>query len=71
VRRQAVWLVTLPLVLAGIEGAHAAANAALGAPEGEVFATAASGRDALMPVAASLVNDHIRAGMITRYRVTE
>jgi hypothetical protein len=37
------WLLILPVVLAGIEAAHALANALTGAPASEVFASAASG----------------------------
>jgi hypothetical protein len=50
-RRNAHWLLTLPVVLAGIEAAHALANSLTGAPASEVFASAASGRGALEPSA--------------------
>jgi hypothetical protein len=47
VRRHAVWLVTLPVVLAGIEAAHAVANRLVGAPDGELFSNTTSGRPLL------------------------
>lgn len=52
-RRCALWLVTLPIVLAGIEGGHALANAAFGSPEGvkEVFASTSSGSGLVLPLA--------------------
>jgi hypothetical protein len=59
-RRGLVWLVTLPVVLAGVEGAHALANAAFGSPEGpgEAFASRESGaqlRPLLVALALGLV----------------
>ncbi|HKP19738.1 MAG TPA: hypothetical protein VJT84_14775 [Gaiellaceae bacterium] len=44
-RRCALWLVTLPIALAGIELGHAIANATFGSPEGakELFASPSTG----------------------------
>jgi hypothetical protein len=52
VRRAQLWSITLPLALMGIEGAHALANALVGAPyeQGEVFASAGSGAPLLAPL---------------------
>jgi hypothetical protein len=50
VRRHAVWVVTLPLVLASVCVAHAIANALVGAPDGEVFSSAAAGQGLLLPI---------------------
>lgn len=52
-RRHAVWLVTLPVSLAGIEAAHALANLAFGAPHAEIFATDRTGAG-LLPLIAAL-----------------
>ncbi len=49
-RRRTHRFLTLPVVPAGIEAAHALANSLTGAPATEVFASAASGRGALEPV---------------------
>lgn len=50
-----VWLVTLPIVLAGVEAAHALANAAFGSPEGAGEALASPGSGAsLRPLLVAL-----------------
>ncbi len=46
-KARAAWLVTVPLALAGVEIAHATANALVGASASEVFESAASGRGSL------------------------
>lgn len=53
-RRTAVWLVTLPLALIGVEAAHALANQLFGSPQGEaeVFASAAAGAELGPPLLA-------------------
>jgi hypothetical protein len=53
-RRTAVWLVTLPPALTGVEAAHALANQLFGSPQGEaeVFASAASGAELGPPLLA-------------------
>ena len=43
-KRSPLWLVTVPVVLAGIESGHALGNLIAGAPDGELFASPASGR---------------------------
>jgi hypothetical protein len=52
VRRAQLWSITLPLALMGIEGAHALANALVGAPyeQGEIFGSAGSGAPLLGPL---------------------
>jgi hypothetical protein len=54
VRKTAVWFVTLPLALIGVEAAHALANRLCGSPQGEaeVFASAASGAELGPPLLA-------------------
>ena len=54
-KRRALWLVTLPIALAGIECGHALGNLIAGAPEGELFASPSSGRGALPLVGLVLV----------------
>ncbi len=66
-RRRLTWLVTLPLALAGIEAAHALANAAFGSPtEGEeLFASARSGAG-LLPLAGALALAAVLVGLAGR-----
>jgi hypothetical protein len=66
-RRNTHWLLTLPVVLAGIEAAHALANALTGAPASEVFESAASGRGALQPLGLLLLAAVV-AGVVARIR---
>lgn len=64
-RKHAVWLVTLPLTLIGIESAHAAANALFGSPTAELFETPTTGRGVL-PIVAALTLGAIVAGLAAR-----
>lgn len=66
-RRRLTWPVTLPVALAGVEAAHALANAAFGSPaEGaELFATAGSGAG-LIPLAGALALASVLAGLVGR-----
>ena len=66
-RRSAHWLLTLPVVLAGIEAAHALANSLTGAPATEVFESAASGRGALEPLGLLLMAA-VAAALVVRIR---
>jgi len=50
--RKAVWLLTLPVALAGIEAAHALANLAFGPPHRELFEGTDSGRGLLLALGA-------------------
>ena len=61
------WLLTLPVVLAGIEAAHALANSLTGAPASEVFESAASGRGALEPLGLLLLA-MVTAALVARMR---
>lgn len=61
-RKHAVWLVTLPVALVGIEAAHALANAAFGAPDSEVLASGASGAG-LIPLLAALLLAAVLCGL--------
>jgi hypothetical protein len=67
VRRRLTWLVTVPLGLAGIEAAHALANAAFGSPAegGELFADARSGAG-LLPLAGALALASVVPGLAAR-----
>ncbi len=66
-KRSHAWLVTMPIALAGIEAAHALANAVFGSPEGagELFASAASG-SGLAPIAAGLGAACVLAGLAAK-----
>lgn len=64
-RKHAVWLVTLPVALVGIEAAHALANAAFGAPGSEVLASEGSGAG-LIPLLAALALAAVLAGLAGR-----
>ena len=66
-RRRGQWLLTLPVVLAGIETAHALANSLTGAPATEVFASAASGRGVLEPIGLILLAAVV-AAVVSRIR---
>jgi hypothetical protein len=72
VKRAAVWLVSVPLALAGTEVAHALANAAFGSPEGsgELFESQASGRALLPPFLATLAGA-ILLGLVLRIAARE
>jgi hypothetical protein len=65
--RPATWLVSLPIVLAGIEAAHALANASFGSPagEGELFAAERSGSE-LLPLVAALALGSVLLGLAAR-----
>jgi hypothetical protein len=65
VRRQAVWFVTLPVILAGIEAAHALGNTLSGETKSELFSSPASGGNALPLVAAALAA-LVAAGLLSR-----
>jgi hypothetical protein len=68
VRRTAVWLVTVPIALSGIEGAHAVANAVFGAPagdSGEIFASAATGAS-LVPLLVAVALAAVGIGLAGR-----
>lgn len=64
-RKHAVWLVTLPVALVGIEAAHALANAAFGAPGSEVLESAESGAG-LIPLLAALALAAVLCGLVGR-----
>jgi hypothetical protein len=64
-RKHAVWFVTLPLALVGVEAAHAAANAMFGPPSAELFETPSSG-EGLLPFVAALVLGAMVAGLVAR-----
>src|SRR5215470_10163322 len=64
-RKHAVWLVTLPVALVGIEAAHALANALFGAPASEVRESAESGAG-LIPVLATLALAPLLCGLVGR-----
>jgi len=64
-RKHAVWLVTLPVALVGIEAAHALANALFGAPASEVLESAESGAG-LIPVLATLALAPLLCGLVGR-----
>jgi hypothetical protein len=60
--------VTLPIVLAGIEGGHAVANAVFGSPEGvkELFASPSSG-SGILPIVALLAAGLVVLGLACRF----
>jgi len=60
-----VWFITLPLALAGVESAHAAANAMFGAPAAELFDSPASGRN-LLPLVVALALAATVVGLTAR-----
>lgn len=66
-RRQAVWLVTLPLALTGMEGAHALANALTGSSDGEIFSSPSSGQRAI-PFVVALLAGIVFAALAARVR---
>jgi hypothetical protein len=60
-------MVTVPIAVAGLEAAHATANALFGAPagDGEVFASSAS-RAAWLPLLLALTGALVLAGVVAR-----
>jgi hypothetical protein len=66
-RRHAIWLLTLPLLLTGVEGAHALANALVGVRGNELFASPSAGRHAL-PLVASVLAVVLLAALAARIR---
>jgi hypothetical protein len=64
-RTKGVWIVTLPIALAGIEAAHALANLGFGAPHGELFETPQSGAG-LLPVVGAMAAAALVCGLAGR-----
>jgi hypothetical protein len=64
-KRHLVWLVTAPLVFAGVETGHAIGNALFAPGDAELFESAASGRQALAPIVTGLVG-LVLIGLVTR-----
>jgi hypothetical protein len=65
VARRSAALLFVPLALAGAEGAHATANALVGAPANELFTASSPSRAALPPV-ATLLGLLLLAGLVLR-----
>jgi hypothetical protein len=67
VRTRATWLIVLPLTLAGVEAAHALANAAFGSPAdaAELFEGARSGAGPL-PLAGAVALACVLVGLVRR-----
>ena len=64
-KRSALSLVTLPIMLVGIESGHALGNLIAGAPEDELFSSPASGQEAL-PLVGLVLAVLVTAGLAQR-----